>query len=35
VKDVFSELNVAEYLVVDPNNIRPRYEEYEKQYCST
>ncbi|HEY7168421.1 MAG TPA: extracellular solute-binding protein [Candidatus Binatia bacterium] len=32
-KDTFPELNVPQYLVVDPNKIGPRYEEYEKLYC--
>src|SRR4029077_3896494 len=33
-KDIFPELNVAQYLVVEPTKIGPRYEEYEKLYCS-
>ncbi len=30
---IFPELNVAQYLVVEPTKIGPRYEEYEKLYC--
>ncbi len=33
-KDIFPELNAAQYLVVEPTKIGPRYEEYEKLYCS-
>lgn len=33
-KDIFPELNAPQYLVVEPTKIGPRYEEYEKLYCS-
>jgi iron(III) transport system substrate-binding protein len=33
-KDIFPELNAPEYLVVEPNKIGPRYEEYQKLYCN-
>ena len=33
-KDIFPELNAPQYLVVEPNKIGPRYEEYEKLYCN-
>ena len=32
-KDTFPELNVSQYLVVEPAKIGPRYEEYQKLYC--
>lgn len=33
-KDIFPELNVPQYLVVEPTKIGPRYEEYVRLYCS-
>jgi hypothetical protein len=34
-KDIFPDLNVPQYLIVEPTKIGPRYAEYEKLYCST
>ena len=32
-KDIFPELNAAQYLVVEPTKVGPRYEEFQKLYC--